>query len=183
MLTSWDSFLAKHGIWLRPNHGDTGCQTHLLTPSPVEHTHRSHSHQIHCVDFFISLSGLGCMVTPFFFQKISVVSWHFVLILWGLPHLSFKYLNCSCFSPSFTDFGPYVEMYSSKPRVLALVQAQEQGIASPIRLQGSSKAPSFALRPLCTNLYSPLQFSGCSPGLWLCDPALAPVPSLHLSFD
>lgn len=66
MLTSWNSFLAKHGIWLRPNHGDTGCQTHLLTPSPVEHTCRSHSHQIHCVDFFISLSDLGCMVTPCF---------------------------------------------------------------------------------------------------------------------
>lgn len=92
--------------------------------------------------------------SPLVFQKISVVSWHFVLILWGLPHLSFKYLDCSHFSPSFTDFGPYVEMYSSKPRVLALIQAQEQGIASPIRLQGSSKAPSLALRLPCTNLYS-----------------------------
>ena len=80
--------------------------------------------------------------SPPFCQEISAVSRHFVLILWGLPHLPFKYSHCPSFSPSFVDFA---ETYSSKPGVLAVIQAREQGLTSPIRPQGSLRGSQAAL--------------------------------------
>ena len=136
MLPSWDSLSAEHGIRLHPSHGDTpGLPVSLITH--VGHT-------------AIRATGLTSLFlcqawaawSPPFCQEISAVSRHFVLILWGLPHLPFKYSHCPSFSPSFVDFA---ETYSSKPGVLALVQAREQGLTSPIRPQGSLRGSQAAL--------------------------------------
>lgn len=167
MLTPWDSFLAKHRLQLHPTHGDTGCQTRLVTPSLVEYTCRLCSHQINCVDLFYC--QVWAAQSPLLAKK---------------NHCSFLTL-CSYFMGPPTSIFQIFRLPKFQSIIYRLCILCRALTAPSLESQPSSRAKSkeqhlpldsalsVALRLPCTNLYLLLQSSRWSPGLWLCDPALA----------